>query len=58
MTYMADRDNSEWEPILTEMVDKTIKILEKNPNGYLLLIEGECFSTCKTLTFLEMLLYD
>ncbi|XP_059142191.1 alkaline phosphatase-like [Physella acuta] len=39
MTYELERNPTE-EPSLTEMVDKAIRILRKNPKGYFLLIEG------------------
>ncbi|KAH9513406.1 hypothetical protein Btru_032941, partial [Bulinus truncatus] len=38
--YEADRQPSSMEPTLTEMTEKAIKILSKNPKGYFLLIEG------------------
>ncbi|CAG5118472.1 unnamed protein product [Candidula unifasciata] len=39
MTYELERNASK-EPSLTEMVDKAIRILKKNPKGFFLLIEG------------------
>ncbi|XP_059142190.1 alkaline phosphatase-like [Physella acuta] len=39
MTYELERNLTE-EPSLSEMVDKAIRILRKNPKGYFLLIEG------------------
>lgn len=39
MNYRMDTQKTE-EPTLIEMVDKTIDILKKNPNGYVLLVEG------------------
>uniref|UniRef100_A0A0B7AHZ4 alkaline phosphatase n=2 Tax=Arion vulgaris TaxID=1028688 RepID=A0A0B7AHZ4_9EUPU len=39
MTYELER-NTSLEPSLTEMVDKAIRILRRNPQGYFLLIEG------------------
>ena len=33
------------EPSLTEMVDMAVRILEKNPKGYFLLVEGNCSLT-------------
>ncbi|XP_055864866.1 alkaline phosphatase, tissue-nonspecific isozyme-like [Biomphalaria glabrata] len=40
MTYEADRLPSSVEPTLSEMTEKAIQILKKNPKGYFLLIEG------------------
>lgn len=41
MSYEELRDNSpDGEPSLAEMTEVAIKILSKNPNGYLLLVEG------------------
>ncbi|XP_077989322.1 alkaline phosphatase-like [Glandiceps talaboti] len=41
MQYEADRSSdTAGEPSLSEMVDKAIRILQKNPNGFLLLVEG------------------
>lgn len=41
MNYEELRDQSpKGEPSLTEMTEVAIKILSKNPNGYLLLVEG------------------
>ncbi|BFZ23898.1 hypothetical protein BsWGS_26937 [Bradybaena similaris] len=39
LSYELER-NASLEPSLTEMVDKAIRILKKNPKGYFLLIEG------------------
>lgn len=39
MTYELER-NSEMDPSLTEMVNVAIKILQKNPSGFYLLVEG------------------
>uniref|UniRef100_A0A146ZJE0 Alkaline phosphatase n=1 Tax=Fundulus heteroclitus TaxID=8078 RepID=A0A146ZJE0_FUNHE len=39
MTYELDR-NAATDPSLTEMVDVAIRILQKNPNGFYLLVEG------------------
>ncbi|XP_070542329.1 alkaline phosphatase-like [Ptychodera flava] len=41
MQYSADRlDDIGGEPSLSEMVEKAIKILQKNENGFMLLVEG------------------
>ncbi|CAD5117035.1 DgyrCDS5862 [Dimorphilus gyrociliatus] len=41
MQYEAHRSEDIWkEPSLSEMVEKAIKILKKNPKGYFLLVEG------------------
>lgn len=41
MTYELERDKTaNGEPSLTEMAEKAIKILERNPKGFFLLIEG------------------
>ncbi|XP_056132439.1 intestinal-type alkaline phosphatase [Lampris incognitus] len=37
--YELERDKS-LDPSLTEMMEKAIKILQKNPNGYFLFVEG------------------
>lgn len=39
LTYDLER-NTETDPSLTEMVDVAIKILQKNPSGFYLLVEG------------------
>ena len=41
MNFEADRVEHEQEPPLTDMVDKAIKILQKNDNGYVLLVESK-----------------
>lgn len=41
MTYDLER-NADTDPSLTEMVEVAIKILKKNPNGFYLLVEGDC----------------
>lgn len=41
MTYDLER-NADTDPSLTEMVDVAIKVLKKNPNGFYLLVEGDC----------------
>lgn len=41
MAYEAHREKDVWkEPSLSEMVEKAIKILKKNPKGFFLLVEG------------------
>lgn len=41
MNYESDRvTSSDKEPSLIEMTEKAIQILRKNPNGYLLFVEG------------------
>lgn len=40
--YELDR-NKETDPSLTEMVDKAIRILNKNPKGFFLFVEDKCF---------------
>lgn len=41
MQYEVDRDtSSNGEPSITEMVEKAIRILKKNSNGFFLLVEG------------------
>jgi alkaline phosphatase len=44
LPYNLER-NTETDPSLTEMVEVAIKILRKNPRGFYLLVEGECFVT-------------
>ena len=34
------------EPTLAEMTEKAIQILQKNPNGFILLVEGEFVDAC------------
>ncbi|KAM7409573.1 hypothetical protein PAMA_001182 [Pampus argenteus] len=38
--YELDRDSS-WDPSLTEMMEKAIKILRKNPKGFYLFVEDK-----------------
>lgn len=40
MAYEIDRDPSV-EPSIVEMTEKAIELLEKNENGYFLLVEGK-----------------
>lgn len=40
LMYETDRTDASQEPTLTEMTEKAIGILSKNPKGYFLLIEG------------------
>ena len=41
MQYEVDRDeDGAGEPSITEMTEKAIDILKKNPKGYFLLVEG------------------
>ena len=41
MEYEADRlQDKSGEPSLEEMTEKAIKILQKNPKGFFLLVEG------------------
>ena len=41
MQYELDRHKDKaGEPSIAEMVEKAIKILQKNPKGYFLLVEG------------------
>ena len=41
MRYELDRHKDKaGEPSIAEMVEKAIKILQKNPKGYFLLVEG------------------
>lgn len=43
MQYEVDRIEGEpKEPSISEMTEKAIKILKKNPKGYFLLVEGDC----------------
>lgn len=39
--YEIDRDRTT-DPSLTEMVEKAVKILQKNPKGFFLFVEDEC----------------
>ena len=39
MEFEHTRDNTK-EPSLMEMTEKAIQILQKNPNGFFLLVEG------------------
>ena len=40
MQYESDRDKAK-EPSLAEMATKAIEILQKNDNGFLLMVEGK-----------------
>ena len=41
MQYEADRANDVYgEPSLEEMVKKAVEILQRGPNGFVLIIEG------------------
>lgn len=40
MDYESDRVKNNNEPSIIEMTEKAIRILQKNPNGYLLFVEG------------------
>ena len=40
MEYEQDREDSNEEPSLTQMVNKAIKILRTNPRGFYLLVEA------------------
>lgn len=47
MQYEVDRANdSAGEPSIAEMTEKAIKILQKNPKGYFLLVEGNDKAHC------------
>jgi alkaline phosphatase len=39
MSYSADRDTNK-EPSLVEMTAKAMEVLQRNPNGYFLMVEG------------------
>lgn len=42
MQYEVDRaDDTAGEPSIAEMTEKAIQILQKNPKGYFLFVEGE-----------------
>ena len=42
MQYEVDRaEDTTGEPSIAEMTEKAIKILQKNPKGYFLLVEGQ-----------------
>jgi alkaline phosphatase len=46
MQYELDRTGDEQgEPSLTEMVDKSIRLLSRSTNGYMLLVEGQSHDT-------------
>ena len=41
MQYEVDRaDDAAGEPSIAEMTEKAIQILQKNPKGFFLLVEG------------------
>lgn len=40
MQYEVFRKENETEPSIEEMTKKAINILQKNPKGYFLLVEG------------------
>lgn len=39
MQYETDRDPKK-EPSIAEMTEKAIRVLQKDPNGFFLLVEG------------------
>jgi alkaline phosphatase len=42
MSFEVDRSSDVWgEPSLAEMVEKALKILQRGPQGYALLVEGQ-----------------
>ncbi len=44
MKYEVDRaEDPAGEPSIAEMTEKAIRILQKNPKGYFLLVEGRAF---------------
>ena len=44
MQYEVERaDDAAGEPSIAEMTEKAIKILQRNPKGYFLLVEGKHF---------------
>lgn len=56
MSYDLDRNNNT-DPSLTEMVEVAIKILQNNPNGFYLLVEGmhlTLFGGSPNLSFYEI----
>ena len=45
MQYEVERaDDAAGEPSIAEMTEKAIKILQRNPKGYFLLVEGNVFA--------------
>ena len=46
MQYNIDRNDPEFEkwgePSIASMTEKAIQILQKNDNGYFLMVEGKC----------------
>ena len=53
MHYELDRHNDKaGEPSIAEMVEKAIKILQKNPKGYFLLVEGIFLKNIHALLFI------
>ena len=45
MQYEVDRLNdTAGEPSIAEMTEKAIQILQKNPKGYFLLVEGSVYA--------------
>jgi len=53
MKYEVDRGSDEaGEPSIEEMTEKAIRILQKNPKGYFLLVEGlsqHCYTPIKVI---------
>jgi len=53
MQYEVDRANdSAGEPSIAEMTEKAIKILQKNPKGYFLFVEGNDKAHCALSSYL------
>lgn len=54
--YELERDAS-IDPSLTEMTDKAIRILRKNPKGFFLFVEDKYFLFLLTISVLECAKY-
>lgn len=46
MEFDADRDpGPSGDPSLAEMADTAVRVLQRNPNGFFLLVESKCNTT-------------
>lgn len=48
MDFEVDRDpGPQGDPSLADMTRSALSILSKNPKGFLLVVEGKCYSACE-----------
>jgi hypothetical protein len=57
MQYELERDKAK-EPSIAEMTNKAVKMLQKNDNGFFLLVEGECCTKIRIAPNADMTKYD